>query len=93
MLPQGLLALRDHQFLVLAPSIYHPGSRMMIRLSINEWLRIHQSLLELDAFVRGAFTVGGNTRSWKLVKEILEFLTPDMYVSIFRQLWGFSGGG
>ena len=92
LLPQGLLALKDHRVLVLAPSIHHPGSRILRPLSINERLRMHQSPLELDAFVRGPPTEGADARSWKLVQDISESLTPDMYVSMFRQLWGFNGG-
>ena len=92
LLPQGLLALRDPRALVLAPSVYHPGSRILRSLSVEERLRMHQSPLELDAFVRGEPIEGAEARSWKLVREISDSLTPDMYVSMFRQLWGFRGG-
>ena len=93
LLPQGLLALHDRRELIMAPSVYHPGLRILRRVSVKERLRMHQSPLELDAFIEQA---GGNdeeARSWRLVQEISESLTPDMYVSLFRQLWLIEGGG
>jgi hypothetical protein len=93
LLPQGLLALRDHRELVMASSVYHPGFRILRRVSVRERLRMHQSPLELDAFIERARGDKEEARSWGLVKEISESLTPDMYVSLFRQLWLIEGGG
>ena len=86
LLPQGLLPLRSPQDLVLCPSAFHPGRRVVRKLTLKEHLRIHQQPVDHDAALLARYEKVGD----------LPFSgcpPPGMWMDILRQLWSRRGGG
>ena len=83
--PEGLLPCRSPNIHVYAPS-YKLRDRWVIReLTLTERFRLHQLPLYMDTLL------GGLNPRVPLPFE--DSPSPEIYTSLFRQLWGVTGGG
>ena len=83
-LGEGLFPCSRPRSLVLCPSHFFPRHWIRRMLTLPELFRLYQLPLELDTGLR---TLSPDT--WLPFEDSPP---PDLYVSIFRQMWGVEGG-
>ena len=81
LLPQGLMPASSVPPRVLCPSVFHPGARVVRRLSANELRRVFNVPRPLDHL----FPLGCEACLWQSP-------SPNVYSVAFLNLWGMGGG-
>ena len=81
LLPQGLFACQYPQAKVYCKSVYHPGSFAKRALTTEELLRLYQLPLEMDKPILEMAV------RWTGGVPFEHTPPPEMYASMFRQLW------
>ena len=87
LLPQGLFSCRYPQARVYCKSVFHPGGFAKRSLTTEELLRLYQLPLAMDKPLLEMAV------RWKDGVPFENTPPPEMYASIFRQLWSEDMGG
>ena len=87
LLPQGLFSCQYPQARVYCKSAFHPGSFAKRSLTTEELLRLYQLPLDMDKSIVEIVV------RWKNGVPFEDTPPPEMYASIFRQLWSEDMGG
>jgi hypothetical protein len=82
---EGLYPCRIPNAKVYCPSYRMPKRWVIRQLTIREKLRLFQLPLSMDESLGGSNSVGQ--------LPFADSPSPEIYTSLFRQLWGVSGGG
>jgi hypothetical protein len=83
---EGLLCVHDPGSFVLGPSVFHPGEVIRRRLTLTELFRLFDLPLSMDA----ALTEACPHHSMPL--HFVDAILPTILASVFRHMWGVSGG-